>query len=69
MLTMSPAQSVGITIKELERRMKANDIADRHQLAALLGVNQSTVFRWLKGTTAITIGMAALIAAKLPKAK
>ena len=64
---MSPAPSTGMTPDELQRRMDANKVADRHELAAMIGINQTTVWRWLSGKTAITIGMAALIRQTLPK--
>ena len=68
MLVMSPAK-IGMTADALKTRMTANGIKNANQLASLINMNRSTVWRWLTGKRRIDIRAAALIREHLPKTK
>lgn len=64
-----PNTPVGMTPKELADLMEANGITTSTELAARLGVNQSTAWRWLNGERRIDRAAAALIRSILPSAE
>lgn len=69
MPAMSPASPVGMSADDLKKLMVAYQIKSAAELAARLGVNRSTVTRWLNGQRRIDIGAAALIRQQLGKRK
>ena len=54
-----------MTAEELRRLMSARRIKTGRELAARLGLHESTVSRWLLGRTRIGAGSAALIRSRI----
>jgi transcriptional regulator with XRE-family HTH domain len=58
-----------MTPRQLRTRMEANGVPTAYALAKLLGVSQSTAWRWLNGKRGVSVFASALVREKLPKDK
>jgi transcriptional regulator with XRE-family HTH domain len=66
MKAMSPSPPVGMTVRTLKARMKANGVKSGYALAKLIGMSPSTTSRWLRDLVPIDVRAAALIREHLP---